>query len=242
MEKPATANVPAMIRPLCVALGLMLLACDSTTPAQGDTEGTSGTASPDEGSASGDMPTTTDTTPATSTSDPDTIFMCGECSGDADCAFGCTQPNPIPQPAEGSVCNNGGLGAGCESNAGCNGLECSLIIEVPGILAYSTCGECSADADCMPGQVCNPKLDLQGLGGAWTCVSTGALTIGEFCAADGSGAQACASGVCASGTFEGIIDFGICSECELDADCPVGQTCSTPGSDPDGTVTPATCG
>lgn len=167
---------------------------------------------------------------------------CGECSSDADCDFGCTPPIFTLEPPKGSSCNGGNLGDGCETDAACSGLECNLTLELPGIFSHSTCGECDEDADCMPGQVCNVDYDILGIWGVWTCVPTGSVGLGEFCASDGSGDLACSSGHCTSGDFEGLFDLGICSECEVDGDCPAGQSCNEPNSDPDGTVAAAFCG
>ena len=168
--------------------------------------------------------------------------LCGECSGDEDCEFGCSLPNPLATPPEGSVCNEGNLGDGCESDAACPGLECVNVINVPGILEANTCSECEVDADCMPDQVCDVSLDIANLSGVWTCVATSSVSLGEFCAQDGSGDEACTSGHCATANLKGLIEFGVCSECEVTGDCMPGQTCFEPEVGLDGSVTAGFCG
>lgn len=167
--------------------------------------------------------------------------LCGECSGDEDCEFGCSLPNPLATPPEGSTCTDGNLGDGCETDAACPGLECVNVIDIPGILEANTCGECSEDADCMPDQVCDISLDIANLGGVWTCVATGSVGMGEFCAQDGSGDEACTSGHCASASLKGLLEFGVCSECEVNSDCNAGQTCVEPEVGLDGSVVPGFC-
>lgn len=167
--------------------------------------------------------------------------LCGECSGDDDCEFGCSLPNPLAMPPEGSTCADGNLGDGCETDAACPGLECVNVIDVPGILEANTCGECSEDADCMPDQVCDISLDIANLGGVWTCVATGSVSLGEFCDQDGSGDEACTSGHCASASLKGLLEFGVCSECEVNSDCNAGQTCVEPEVGLDGSVVPGFC-
>ncbi len=165
--------------------------------------------------------------------------FCGECNSDADCDFGCTQPNPIGPT--GSVCNDGELGDGCETEDACADLECVGVVDVPGIFDISTCSECDVDGDCMPGQVCNIDFDAPGLTGVWTCVPTGTLGLGEICAHEASGDQACTSGFCAVASLKGLLEYGVCSQCESDTDCPGLETCSEPVIGLDGTVEPGLC-
>lgn len=162
--------------------------------------------------------------------------ICGECSSDADCEFGCSLPDFAV--GEGSTCGDGTFGAGCESDAACVDLECAPVLEA---LEASTCGECDADNDCVPGEVCNLDLDLGTPGGTWSCVPTASLPLGAFCAQDGSGDLACASGYCTPADFLGLFDVGVCSECEVNDDCAGGQSCIAPDLVDEWSFEPAVC-
>jgi len=168
--------------------------------------------------------------------------VCGECSTDADCDFGCNAPNPLASPPEGSTCSAGNLGENCEDDTACVGLECVPVIDVPGIIEVSSCSECNADADCMPGQVCDVDISVADFDGVWTCTPAGTEGLGSSCDPQGSGDQACSSGHCASADIMGLIELGVCSECDVDADCMPGQTCVAPEVGLDGTTTAGFCG
>jgi len=154
--------------------------------------------------------------------------ICGECNEDADCVGGgCTPANPITSAPP--VCNDGELADGCESTAACMpGLECASILSVPGILDANTCSECLDDTDC-PGQTCQPSYDVPGLTGVLVCVDLGSLADGDGCDL-ATGAAACSSGTCAAADFMMLFELGVCSECQVDADCP-GGTCQGPEID-----------
>jgi hypothetical protein len=170
--------------------------------------------------------------------------LCGECKVDADCpGGGCTLPNPFAMPPTGSVCNDGGYGAGCMSDDACaDDLQCATVIDVPGIIAVSTCGECIADADCDVGSVCAPDIALVGMiNGVNRCVAEGSLSNGQSCDYATSGDLSCASGHCAVADVMGFLLLGVCSECEADEDC-LGLSCEPPIVDLDGGLFPGTCG
>ena len=165
--------------------------------------------------------------------------VCSECLSEDDCVWGCHLPNPQADPPIGAFCDDGTLGAGCDSNAGCmGGLDCVVVIDVPGILTASGCSECDADADCA--DQCAPVIDIAEIDGHWECVADGSRADGEFCDLAGAGEE-CSSGECATADIMGLVTFGICSECDNDNDCDIGESCEDATIDTDGTTTPATC-
>ncbi len=167
--------------------------------------------------------------------------VCGECSTDGDCEFGCNAPNPLATPPEGSTCSEGNLGENCENDDACVGLECVEVINVPGIIEISSCSECDIDADCMPDQNCNVDISVADFDGVWTCVPTGTVPLGETCDSSGSGDAACMSGACANADIMGLIQIGVCSECDDNGDCNAGEDCLEPEISLDGSVVPGMC-
>ncbi len=168
--------------------------------------------------------------------------LCGECSGDDDCdGGGCSLPNPLATPPEGSVCNMGMLGDGCQTSDVCGeGLSCVEIINVPGILMASTCSECDTTADCDGEQLCNVSVDVANISGQQTCVDAGSVADGEFCDLEGDGNEACTN-FCAEASVKGLLTFGLCGACRTDEDCDAGQTCVEPEVGIDGTVVASIC-
>jgi hypothetical protein len=169
--------------------------------------------------------------------------ICSECLTDADCEWGCGLPNPLAKPPEWAACTDGGLGGGCMSDAACVGtLQCAL---VPGVLSVSTCSECETDGDCSGSYLCSPNIDVATLGGNLECVAPGSRSLGSFCQVGGSGDEACGSGHCGVADVMGLLEFGVCSECSNvdfpDEGCSLGQTCTDPEVNLDGTVTPGEC-
>ena len=156
--------------------------------------------------------------------------VCSDCLSDADCELGCSMGNPLEGvPA---VCTDGGIGAGCETSDGCaDGLVCNTIIEVPGILESSSCGQCASDLDCAPGLQCAPQYDLDVLGGFWRCVPPGLEPVLAGC----DGPEECATNVCVGAELMGIPVVQVCSECANDADCG-GAPCILPAIDIQGTT------
>lgn len=171
--------------------------------------------------------------------------LCGECKTDADCpAGGCTPPDVLN--GRGAVCNTGKPGGGCETDAACNSTchnICAEVLDATPILVISTCSACQTSADCEPGWVCAPELDLDNFTGINECVPPGSLALGASCSLAGDGADACASGICGDASIMGIIKVGVCSECASDADCAPGELCTDASVDPnDNTLIPGTCG
>jgi len=167
---------------------------------------------------------------------------CGECLVDADCGNGgCTIPDPIS--SVGATCNAGEKGAGCMTATICSdpqNKECATVLEVPGIITVSTCGECTDNTDC-PGNApnCSPVYDIAHFTGVNTCVADGSVPNDGGCsfAEDGMGDpvgnKACDSGFCGEATVMGLLKVGICGECNINEDCPNNQVCSDPVVDLD---------
>ncbi len=152
--------------------------------------------------------------------------QCGECNEDADCVDttmgGCTPPNPFM--SNGSVCNMGEAGGGCESNEVCqDGLTCGTVLDLLGLIQISTCGECMADTDCTD-QICAPVVIVEEFNGQNTCIDPGSLPQNSFCNLMGNGNEACESGICSTIDIMGLAEVGACGQCNEDADCGDG-TC-----------------
>ena len=170
--------------------------------------------------------------------------FCGECINDADCAAtggGCTVPNPIA--GVGATCNMGEAGGGCESDAICSdpaAPSCGLLLTVPGIIDVSTCGACATNDDCITANPktpnCSPIYDVMNFSGQYVCVGDAAVPNNGGCnlSPDANkepiGNAACTSGFCGEGNGMGLVKFGICGECNSNADCvAIGKkTCSDP--------------
>ncbi len=131
---------------------------------------------------------------------------------------GCTAPSPFEN--NGSTCNMGGQGGGCETDSVCqDGLSCSNVFSLLGIVVLNTCGECTSDVDCMMGQICAPIVDVSAFTGARTCIYPHTLPQDAFCDLDGNGNGACQSGICSIVDVMGLAEVGACGECNSDADC-----------------------
>lgn len=174
--------------------------------------------------------------------------LCGECLTDDDCAattgHGCSIPNPLANPPQGALCNDGSQGAGCNSDAVCiDGNVCAEILNVPGVLSASTCSQCVDDAGCTDGTLCSPSYDVLGLSGTKDCVEPGSVPNGSGCDQNGSGDDACLSGHCAVASVMGLLDLGVCSECSADEDCPGGApgSCVAPSVDLNTGLVAGTC-
>jgi hypothetical protein len=154
--------------------------------------------------------------------------QCGECNEDVDCADstggGCTPPNPFM--SNGSTCNTGEAGGGCESTEVCmDGLTCGTVLDLLGLIQISTCGECMTDADCTD-QICAPVVIVQDFNGQNTCIDQNSLGQDSFCNLTGNGNDACMSGICSTIDIMGLAQVGACGECNTDADCMGGGTCT----------------
>jgi hypothetical protein len=152
--------------------------------------------------------------------------QCGECNEDADCpAGGCTPPNPFE--ANGSVCNMGELGGGCETTDVCmEGLVCGNVLDLLGLIQINTCGNCEDDAACSDGQICAPVVSVMDFSGINDCIDPNSLPQDSFCNLMGNGNEACESGICSTIDIMGLAQVGACGACNEDADCMGGQTCT----------------
>jgi hypothetical protein len=176
--------------------------------------------------------------------------FCSECLDDDDCPGGCTIPNPLA--GIGATCNLGGPAAGCGSDVTCLNScagQCGLVLGVPGIIDVSTCGQCKTDAECTNPRRpnCTPEYDVENFTGQLVCKADGSVPNGEGCSLteDGMGEPlgnaACQSGKCGQANVMGLLKFGICGECNSNADCQ-GQSCTDPVVDLEsGTLVPAMC-
>ena len=161
---------------------------------------------------------------------------------DADCPIGgCTPPDPVANPPVGAVCNDGSLGDGCQSDVVCQDpLVCVEVLEIPGIITTTTCSECEVDADC-GADLCAPVYAFPALGGHWECVMPGSGPNGSGCSLVGSGDASCTSGMCAEADVMGLFSVGVCSDCEVDADCDAGDICENAQVDFENGLIPAVC-
>ncbi len=169
--------------------------------------------------------------------------VCGECLSDADCEFGCTPPYPLDPSQQWALCNEGKLGDSCEISESCasSDLQCVSFANVAGVLSISTCSECASNDDCPGSMLCNEFFNAGEFRGGFACVNPGSLFEGAFCTTGPVGEAAC-MGHCAPGNYMGLFNFGVCSECGTDADCPTDMTCQPPELDLEaGTSTTATC-
>jgi hypothetical protein len=154
--------------------------------------------------------------------------QCGACDEDADCAAstggGCTPPNPFMN--NGSTCNMGEAGGGCETSDVCaDGLSCGTVLDLLGLIQISTCGECATDADCTD-QICAPVVIVEEFNGQNTCIDANSLLQDSFCNLEGNGDMACESQICSVVDIMGLAQVGACGECNSDADCGMNQTCN----------------
>ncbi|PRQ08428.1 hypothetical protein [Enhygromyxa salina] len=152
--------------------------------------------------------------------------QCGECDNvdlDADCPDGgCTIPNPFEN--NGSTCNMGEAGGGCQTDEVCqDGLTCGTVLDLLGLIKISTCGECASDADCTD-QICAPVVIVENFDGQNTCIDVGSLAQDSFCDLEGNGDEACEN-VCSTVDIMGLAEVGACGQCNEDADCDGGGTC-----------------
>ncbi len=166
--------------------------------------------------------------------------LCGECNVDNDCPDGgCSLPNPIGNT--GSVCNLGEPGAGCGTDAVCvspGNDHCGSVLNVPGIINIKTCGACVTNSDCTPGSPnCTPNYDILEFTGINNCAANGSQPNNHGCNPqdDGMGQplgnSACASGFCGEANVMGLLQLGVCGECNSNNDCPQGQACTQPQAD-----------
>jgi MYXO-CTERM domain-containing protein len=177
---------------------------------------------------------------------------CGECMTDDDCRDGgCTLPDPIQ--GLGAVCNAGGPGDGCMSDAVCNDAaapHCGTVLHVPQIVTVSTCGECKTNADCTDPEApnCSPEYELEHFTGKFVCLPDGSVPLHGGCSPvlDEMGVPvgdwACASGSCGVIKHMALLELGVCGECSVDGDCGPGEQCAAAQVDLEaGVLLGATC-
>ncbi len=168
--------------------------------------------------------------------------ICSECLVDADCGTGTCS---LDAAAMYAICTDGSIGKQCNSDEGCMGdLVCTELIDTGGLFNANFCSECGPQAPCAGDQVCAPVYDLGNFGGYMACVDPGSVADGGGCPLDGGvgDGTACMSGHCGvADVFMGLLQLGICGECDTDADCPDGMTCTPPQIGMGG-VSGATCG
>jgi len=151
--------------------------------------------------------------------------LCGECTSDADCRYGCGTANPLLDPPAPSTCDDGLLGAGCESDDSCESdFVCAAVLDIPGVITVGTCGTCRGSGDCGSGQACNLIADYVTVQGQHECVTVGSEPDGETCSLPFDGEAACANH-CAPVSVMGLFELGVCGECRDGADCGNGGTC-----------------
>lgn len=148
--------------------------------------------------------------------------VCSDCDSDEDCTdvgFGCNFGNPLSMTP--AVCSEtGDLGEGCETSDACaEGLSCTTLIDVPGVVTAQTCSECASDDDCTD-QLCAPTYDIESIAGHFQCVDMGSVPNDEGCDfMSDTGNDQCMSGNCAPAAVMGIPVVGVCSPCNEDQDC-----------------------
>lgn len=167
--------------------------------------------------------------------------QCGECTADGHCTDGgCTPPNPFE--SNGSFCNMGEKGGGCQSDDACaEGLSCSTVLDLLGLIVLTNCGECQSDMECIDGQICAPIVDVGSFSGYRECITPNSLEHGAYCDLEGNGDQVCESGICSVVDIMGLAEIGSCGQCNVDSDC--GNGFCTPGEFllDTGTLTGSTC-
>lgn len=151
--------------------------------------------------------------------------VCSECASDADCPDGgnCTLT------ANGYFeCGDGGQGQMCETDAACaDGLFCAEVVNLGGLFNGNFCSECKDDSQCMNGQLCAPVIefaDLMNISGQRNCIDPNTQPNDQICDADGNGDEQCV-GFCTEADIMGLIQIGVCGDCETDADCMGNGTC-----------------
>jgi hypothetical protein len=165
--------------------------------------------------------------------------ICSACGSDADCDGGnCT----LTQSGY-FECGDGSLGQMCETDEACTeGAYCAEVVDLGGLVNGNFCSSCKDDSHCMDGQLCAPMIefmDLMNIGGQRSCVDPKSVPNDQVCDHEGNGDEAC-MGVCSTASLMGLIEIGVCGECETDADCMDGVC--TPAELGFGGVVGSTCG
>lgn len=152
--------------------------------------------------------------------------ICGECTSDADCRYGCGTANPLVDPPVPSTCDDGSPGSGCESDDSCQAdMVCTPVLDLPGIITAGTCGTCGEGVGCANGEACNLVADYVAIAGQHQCVPVGSQLDGESCSLPFGGEAACVNH-CEPVSVMGLFDIGVCGECLDDSDCDGGGVCN----------------
>jgi hypothetical protein len=148
--------------------------------------------------------------------------ICSECASDADCREGnCTFTGAY------FGCGDGAQGQMCESDEVCGeGLYCAEVVDLGGLFNGNFCSVCKVDADCPDGQLCAPQvefMDLMNISGQRACIEPETAPNNQLCDAETNGDEQC-MGHCTTADIMGLLEVGVCGECETDMDCDMG-TC-----------------
>lgn len=151
--------------------------------------------------------------------------LCGDCGTDEDCHDGCSPPNVLGAPGEGSRCGDAALGSGCETDAACTApLICSSVASAAGGFDVRGCSGCADDNDCTSGDLCEPVFAASTGRASRQCVGVSSRADGEVC----DRSSACVSGQCATLAFLDGSEVGVCGPCSSDTQCASGFYCSSP--------------
>jgi hypothetical protein len=154
--------------------------------------------------------------------------VCSDCKSGMDCrdegtGINCTYNGTF------FACSDGSAGEMCDDAESCmQGLFCSTVVDTGGLIPDKFCSECDTSADCTDPQVCNPEFvpDPMAPTGQNKCTDPGTVALDAFCDHDGDGDVACMSGHCVVADIMGLIMLGVCGECDTEADCAMGETCT----------------
>ncbi|HEY8379007.1 MAG TPA: hypothetical protein VIK91_21090 [Nannocystis sp.] len=146
--------------------------------------------------------------------------ICSPCDQDIDCmAAGTGTSCTLDIDTLGGKCTDGGLGSFCETQAACQPhLFCEPIVDGAEGLLPLTCSECRTDADCAAPRRCVSSIDTTAFTGKRTCVAPGTIANDGICPVENGDAM-CLSGICALFDVEGLLQIGVCSQCDGDDDC-----------------------
>lgn len=172
--------------------------------------------------------------------------ICGDCNHeDEGCSAGnrCKYQDPL-DPSVHPICvsKNQATGEGllCESNSECGKYfqsffqapyTCAPIVE-DSLIPLSTCSYCEDDGDCggRDPHYCDIHVDFTDWKIYRQCEEEDSQVNGTICDLENDGHLTCQSGECAVMDL-GALSVGVCSECDEDADCGMGEYCDMPTID-----------